>query len=764
MIGTTISHYKILAQLGQGGMGVVFKAEDTRLKRPVALKFLSQDLTRDPEAKARFIHEARAASALDHPNIGAIYEIDQTPDGQIFIAMAFYDGLTLREKIGEANLLLTDCLDLAVQIAQGLAQAHKNRIVHRDIKPANIMITQEGLVKIVDFGLAKLGDGTKLTQVGVTMGTPVYMSPEQIRGQDVDHRSDIWAFGVVLFEMLTGQLPFRSETQPGVFYAVLNQDPPQVAQSKFVIPTELEQIIYKALQKKSENRYASMQAIVEELRRIQRQISRLQQRPISASQTQSDVISLLEKGKYYLDRRQYNEAVTRFKAALQLNPADRQARELITLCEAKQNEAEEVTKLLNTGRRYFEKGNLGEATKSFEQVIAIDPQQEEAREYLSRMQKLAEQAEQVEKQLLEADFYFKREKFEPAYEIYKKVLQLAPDNKEARRGLQKVEQALNAPKAETMRVMRTAPPKASKKFLWIGASAVALLAVAGIVLFAFLKPATEKPPAEEPKTPGIENQAKPQMPAVNWQASADSAKQVMQQVESAARREKAETLAAAAFQSARQTQRQGDNDYAAAKYQTAKNFYLLAASQFQGARTEARRRRDQQNTSIVAAQKQDAETARNQAAFKKRLVPANMRNTPAYQRAVAEENAGETQLRNGDYVAARRSFEQAQMFYAQAAKVTPAAPPEQKGETLALPGRLNVNAVFMENGQEKPAAAVVLINGQEKPEPTPLSFNLPAGQYRLSAKYFGYVLQDGEQVVTIRSGETTRYKFVFVRP
>ncbi|GEM_PF-2693403 len=759
MIGTTISHYKILAQLGQGGMGVVFKAEDTRLKRPVALKFLSQDLTRDPDAKARFIHEARAASALDHPNIGAIYEIDQTPDGQIFIAMAFYDGLTLREKIVEANLLLTDCLDLAVQIAQGLAQAHKNRIVHRDIKPANIMITQEGLVKIVDFGLAKLGDGTKLTQVGVTMGTPIYMSPEQIRGQDVDHRTDIWAFGVVLFEMLTGQLPFRSETQPGVFYAVLNQDTPQVSQSKFVVPTELEQVIYKALQKKVENRYASMQAIVEELRRIQRQISRLQQRPLSASQTQSDVITLLEKGKYYLERRQYNEAVTRFKAALQLNPADRQARELITLCEAKQNEAEEVTKLLTTGRRYFEKGNLGEAAKSFEQVIAIDPQQEEAKEYLTRMQKLAEQAEQVEKQLLEADFYFKREKFEPAYEIYKKVLQLAPDNKEARRGLQKVEQALNAPKAETMRVMRTAPPKSSKKFLWIGAAAVALLVIGGIGLFAFLKPTTEKP-----QPPNGEDQATSQTPPVNWQASADSAKQVMQQVESVARREKAETLATTAFQSAMQTKKQGDNDYAAAKYQTAKNFYLLAASQFQGARTEAQRNRVQQKADLAAAQKQEAETARSQAAFKKRLVAANLRNTPAYQRALAEENAGETQLRNGDYVAARRSFEQAQTFYAQAAKVTPPAPREQKEENLKLPGRLNVNAVFMENGQEKPAAAVVLINGQEKPEPTPLSFNLPAGQYRLSAKYFGYVLQDGEQVVTIRSGETTRYKFVFVKP
>ena len=738
-------------------MGVVYKAEDTRLKRPVALKFLSQELTRDPDAKTRFIHEARAASALDHPNIGAIYEIDQTPDGQIFIAMAFYDGLTLREKIAAENLPITDCLDLAVQIAQGLAQAHKNRIVHRDIKPANIMITQEGLVKIVDFGLAKLGGGTKLTQVGTSLGTPIYMSPEQIRGQDVDHRTDIWAFGVVLFEMLTGQLPFRGETHQAVFYAVMNQELPQLSQLKFKVPTELEQVIYKALQKKLENRYASMQAIVEELRRIQRQISRVRQVPVAETQTQSDVLTLLEKGKDYLERRQYNEAMNRFKAALQLNPADRQARELITLCEAKQNEAEEVTKLLNTGRRYFEKGNLGEATKSFEQVIAIDPEQPEAQDYLTKVQKLAEQTEQVEKLLLEADFYFKRDKFEPAYEIYKKVLQLAPDNKDARRGLQKVEQALNAPKAETTRAIGTAPPKPSPKFLWIGAALVALLVIGGIGLFAFLKPTTEKPKTElKPKT---ENQKKPQILPVNWPASADSAKRVMQQTEAGASREKADNLAPAAFQRATQTKTQGDDDYTAAKYQTAKKFYLLAANQFQNAQSEAQRSR--QKTDLAAAQKREAETARSQAAFKKRLVPANVRNTPAYQQALAAETAGETQWRNGDYVAARRSFERAQTSYVQAAIVKPVEPPDP---ALALLGRLNVNAVVMENGQEKPAAAVVLIDRQEKPEQTPRSFTLPAGQYRLSAKLFNYVLRDGEQVVTIRSGETTRYKFVFVKP
>ncbi len=604
-------------------MGIVFKAEDTRLKRLVALKFLPQDLTRDPDAKARFIQEARAASALDHPNIGAIYEIDQTPDGQIFIAMAFYDGLTLREKIAEPNLLIADCLDLAVQIAQGLAQAHKNRIVHRDIKPANIMITQEGLVKIVDFGLAKLGGGAQLTQVGVAMGTPVYMSPEQIRGQDVDQRADIWALGVVLFEMFTGQLPFRGETQQGVFYAVLNQESPPLPSLRFNVPLELEQVIHKALQKKPENRYASMQAMVDELRRIQRQISRLQQRPVAETQSEASTL------------------------------------------------------------------------------------------------------------------------------------------------LQKTERALTTPKTETMRVMQTAPPKPSKKLLWIGAAVVTLLVIGGIGLFTFIKPITEKLKTEKPKTeliPNSENRPQSPIPAVNWQASADSAKGLMQQAETAASRENAAKLATAALQRATQTKKQGDNDYLAAKYQTAKEFYLTAANQFQNAQSEAQRNRAKQITDLTAAQKQEAETARNQTAFKKRLVPANAKDAPVYQQALAAETEGEKQWRNGDYVPARRSFEKAQKFYAQAAKATPPPVREQNEETLALPGRLNVNAVVMENGQERPAAAVVLINRQEKPEQTPRSFSLPAGQYRLGAKLFGYVLQGGEQVVTIRSGETTRYKFVFVKP
>jgi serine/threonine protein kinase len=211
MIGQTISHYKILEKLGEGGMGVVYKAEDTKLGRKVALKFLPPYLTRDSEAKTRFTQEAKAASALDHPNVCTIYEVGETGEGQLFIAMACYEGEILKERIARGPLPLEEAIDIAQQIGRGLTKAHAKEIVHRDIKPANIFVTDDGLVKILDFGLAKLVGQTRLTRKGTTMGTVAYMSPEQAHSEEVDHRTDVWSLGVVLYEMVTGELPFRGE-------------------------------------------------------------------------------------------------------------------------------------------------------------------------------------------------------------------------------------------------------------------------------------------------------------------------------------------------------------------------------------------------------------------------------------------------------------------------------------------------------------------------------------------------------------------------
>jgi serine/threonine protein kinase/tetratricopeptide (TPR) repeat protein len=265
MIGQTISHYRILSKLGEGGMGVVYKAEDLKLRRTVALKFLPPESTRDPKAKTRFIYEAQVASALDHPNVCTIYEIDETGDGRLFIAMACYEGETLKKRIARGPLPLEEALDIAKQVAQGLAKAHEQEIVHRDIKPANIFITNDGMVKIVDFGLAKLERGARLTRVGTTVGTAAYMSPEQAKGEKVDQRTDVWATGVVLYEMLAGQLPFKGDLDQVVIYSILNREPQALAAARPGLSADLEQIVFKALAKSPEQRYQLMKELIADL-------------------------------------------------------------------------------------------------------------------------------------------------------------------------------------------------------------------------------------------------------------------------------------------------------------------------------------------------------------------------------------------------------------------------------------------------------------------------------------------------------------------
>jgi serine/threonine protein kinase/tetratricopeptide (TPR) repeat protein len=270
MIGRTISHYKILEKLGGGGMGVVYKAEDTKLNRIVALKFLPPELTGDKDSKARFVHEAQAASALDHPNICTIHEIDETEDGQIFICMACYDGKTLSELVSQRPLELEKAVDVAMRVAEGLAQAHGQGIVHRDLKPANVFVTSSGQVKVVDFGLAKLAGRTKLTKTGMTPGTVLYMSPEQARGQKVDRRTDIWSLGVTLYEMVTARLPFKSEYDEAVVYSIVNESPEPVTGLRSGVPMELERIITKCLEKDPAERYQTAEDLVADLRHLQR--------------------------------------------------------------------------------------------------------------------------------------------------------------------------------------------------------------------------------------------------------------------------------------------------------------------------------------------------------------------------------------------------------------------------------------------------------------------------------------------------------------
>ena len=299
MIGQTISHYKIIDKLGEGGMGVVYKAQDLKLDRMVAIKFLPSHLSASPDSKARFLQEAKATAALNHPNILNVYEIDEQEDG-MFLVMEYLDGTTLKKYMTNltsgTGVSAHQAIEWASQIAEGLKAAHGKNIVHRDIKPENVMLTNDGKLKIMDFGIAKLKSSSGLTRTGTSLGTLSYMSPEQAQGEAADLRSDIWSLGVVLYELLTADLPFKSEHEAGLLYLIVNEDPPVPSLMDRKIPHQVDALIKKMLAKSRAQRFQSMDEVLHSLQDTRRLIESVPAQP------QAKAIAVLPFGNISPDK------------------------------------------------------------------------------------------------------------------------------------------------------------------------------------------------------------------------------------------------------------------------------------------------------------------------------------------------------------------------------------------------------------------------------------------------------------------------------
>lgn len=664
MIGTTISRYKILAPLGAGGMGVVYKAEDTRLKRPVALKFLAPQLTRDAAAKERFIREAQAASALDHPNICTIYEIDESsvlqdlplPDGQrqLFISMAYYDGQTLKEKIAGSRLSLAESVEFAVQIAQGLAKAHAHGIVHRDIKPANIMITKDGLVKILDFGLAKLTGASRITRSGMTAGTLSYMSPEQAQNFDIDHRSDIWSLGVILYQAVTGQLPFGGEYELAILYSIVNEDPTPAFQLTPNLPAELERIINRAMQKPVDDRYASMQQMFDDLKNVQRRFFKKKEHEFSP--LPEEVENLVAKGKFYLEKNEYNEALSRFRAALELSPQNREVKELIAAGERRQKEIQQINKSLQLAQKAYEKGNYDEARQAVNEILALDPSHAVAKELLEKIQQALERLETIDKLFADAEFYLKKEKYARAEETYKEILKLDPANKNAERGLQKATKSLPTSKPESqlsaVAVIRDltpdkAPPPSRGKAKVIAFATVVVVGIA-VSWFLWLKPGATNM-AGEPN---------------ELAERARIANQDMLNLKSAAQAAGAEQWVLPAYQVALQEEERGNTELGLENWVSASQAYEAAAENFRRAAEEAKTKATMAAASLNQI-KESAERTRQEMSGAKATAEKAGAKTKAkalFDRASTKEQEGNKKLAAHD----RAGYQEAQKFFVEA--------------------------------------------------------------------------------------------------
>jgi serine/threonine protein kinase len=621
VIGTVISHFQILDRIGGGGMGVVYRAEDMSLKRIVALKFLMPDLVRDPTAKKRFLKEAQAASALDHPNICTIHEISETAEGLLFICMAFYGGENLNAKISRGPLSVSEALDIVIRIGRGLAKAHDHGIVHRDIKPANIIITPDGEVKIVDFGLAKLSGGTQITRVGARMGTLPFMSPEQIRGLDLDQRTDIWSLAVLLFQVLTGQLPFQREYEAAVLYAIVTDDPPLLTEAKPGLPADLEKVISKALKKDPNERYSSVQSMVEELERIKSQV--VQTKELAVGRT-AEGESLLREAGDLVKQGRYREALARAEKFLEFSPADSRGRDLRDECRKKVEQSEQVTVLLREGTALFDRGKFREAREVLQDVLSVQPAQPDATRIIEQANDRLERHEQIDKLIAEGEISLKHDKVDAAATAFRRVLDIAPDNRDAQRGLKKVEKARSGGPATghiTPRPGGGAPGR--KKTLWLVAGVVVLACIAGAVILFIPKHQTAPPVAVEEGT------------ATDSSAPAAVAMSDMLKLKDAANNAGAPSSARERFDEAVRLERKGEGEFRARSFLEAKKSFDGSGALFRRSTDEAKSAAA--STADLAGLKEIVDSAKEEMALEK----------------AAAQKAGAEKLAPGDFAQAR---------------------------------------------------------------------------------------------------------------
>jgi len=702
IIGTIISHFQILDRIGGGGMGVVYKAEDMSLKRIVALKFLMPDLVRDPSAKKRFLKEAQAASALDHPNICTIHEISETAEGLMFICMAFYGGENLSTRIAAGPLEPAAALDVVVRIGRGLAKAHEHGIVHRDIKPANVIITSEGEVKIVDFGLAKLSGGTQITRVGARMGTLPYMSPEQIRGNTLDHRTDIWSLGVLLFQTLTGQLPFQREYEAAMLYAIVTDDPPLLTSVKSTLPKELEEVITRALRKDPAERYASVQTMVEALERIQGDV--VQTKELGVGRTPESE-ALLREGRDLLKHGRYGEALARAEKVLAIAPADTRARELKEECARRLSQAEQVTILLKQGTELFDRGKFREARDAMEGVLAVEPTQADATRILEQANEGLDRREQIDKLIAEAEVSLKHGKPDAAAAAFRRVLSMDPENRDAQRGLRKMDKGkTDRPRAGIATPPPVAAPR-SRRNLFLVVGGAALLALAGILLVVLpgrTPPApaavkTDTSAAAPPETPlthaapaeehaivprhELETASAPAVDIAEVRKLANAARQEMLAEKNALRKKGGAALSGKGYTDAANAEAAGDRGRASAD-----PAQVAAAAESYHRATDGYRRLNEE-AGKAAGLRKDADGASSLMTQAKGAVPGSdqaRRASAAYRDASDAESSARGLYQSGDFAGARDGFEHARTLYVAAAEEVKSALAREKAAPPAV--------------------------------------------------------------------------------